>query len=112
MLKKSTCHSTDGATIANNTLFGWTLGGVIPDVSLPTSILRVQGKEDPLDSLLQSMWTLDQSPDVSTNISPRMMLKLLLIFTILTSFHQTADLLQLCLELLIHPPWVSRGLLL
>ncbi len=60
------CHSTDGATIANNTLFGWTLGGAIPDVSLPTSILRVQGKEDPLDSLLQSMWTLDQSPDVST----------------------------------------------
>ncbi len=75
------CHSTDGATIANNTLFAWTLGGAIPDVSLPTSILRVQGKETPLDSLLQSMWTLDQSPDVSTKHLSQDD-KLLLIFTI------------------------------
>ncbi len=58
--------SDDRATMANPTLFGRTLGGAIPDSSLPTSILRAQSKEGSLDSLLQHLWSMDQTPDTRT----------------------------------------------
>ncbi len=59
--------SDDQATMANPTLFGWTLGGAIPDSSLTTSILRAQSKEDSLDSLLQRLWFMDQTSDTQTH---------------------------------------------
>ena len=58
----STSLSKDRATVATLTIFGWTLGGAIPQDALPPSILRLQVNEDTLHSALQQLWELEQVP--------------------------------------------------
>ena len=58
----STSLSENRATVATLTIFGWTLGGAIPQDALPPSILRLQVNEDTLHSALQQLWELEQVP--------------------------------------------------
>ncbi len=53
--KGSNSLSEDKATVATPTIFGWTLGGAIPQNSLPPSILKLQVNEDSLHSALQQL---------------------------------------------------------
>ena len=42
----ATSSSQDGATIATPTIFGWTLGGAIPNENLPSAMLKLQVQDD------------------------------------------------------------------
>ncbi len=64
--KGSNSLSEDKATVATPTIFDWTLGGAIPQNSLPPSILKLQVNEDSLHSALQQLWELEQVPESDT----------------------------------------------
>ncbi len=64
--KSSNSLSEDKETVATPTIYGWTLGGVIPQNSLPPSILKLQVNEDSLHFALQQLWELESKSQSQT----------------------------------------------
>ena len=55
------------ATVATPTIFGWTLGGAIPEKVVRTFICHARAVEDQLEQSLQQIWAQDKTPDDSSS---------------------------------------------